>query len=105
MDRFTIDIAERDCVSVLRMSGELDIAAAEVVRRAIVDSLADAPSIRVDCSDVTFIDSIGVKSLLHLLAWAGERDGAIEFSFSAPVARVLGTLGIADRFPGSVVAA
>jgi anti-anti-sigma factor len=105
VERFTIDVAENDGSYVLTMTGELDIAAAEVVRRAIVERLVDPRSVRVDCLGVTFIDSIGVKALFHLLTWSRERGGAVEFSFSPPVARVLSTLGIADRFPRSVAAA
>jgi len=99
VDRFTVDVTDSDGTRVLTMAGELDIAAAETVRRAIDERLEDARSVRVDCTDVTFIDSIGVKALLHLLLSSHERGAIVEFSFSTPVARVLNALGIADRFP------
>jgi anti-sigma B factor antagonist/stage II sporulation protein AA (anti-sigma F factor antagonist) len=90
------------CELILR--GELDIEAAERIRRAM-ERFADAREVRVDASDVTFVDSIGIRSLLHIAEWC-ERSGArCSFVFSTPVSRVLRVLGIEGRFPHGNAAA
>ena len=51
---------------MVRLSGELDMAGAEDVRRFIETELTkEYVAIRFDCQGVTFIDSIGVKALLR----------------------------------------
>ena len=80
---------------MVRLSGELDMAGAEEVRRFIDTTLsADYPSVRFDCRGVTFIDSIGVKALLHLARSCAEMGIEPEFRLSPRIDRVLTAMGV-----------
>jgi anti-anti-sigma factor len=81
---------------MVRLSGELDMAGAEEVRRFIESDLSDKQyaEIRFDCRAVTFIDSIGVKALLHLARRCAEMGVQPEFRMSARIERVLAAMGL-----------
>ena len=73
---FEVDVEDLDGAVVLRLRGELDLATAPELRRAIsVGLAADATGIVVDLAKLTFIDSTGITELLtgHDLARAGGR--------------------------------
>ena len=80
---------------MVRLSGELDMAGAEEVRR-FVDSDLNKPyaEVRFDCRGVTFIDSIGIKALLHLARRCAELGAESEFRLSARIERVLDAMGL-----------
>jgi len=80
---------------MVRLSGELDMAGAEEVRRFIDSTLArDYAAISFDCRGVTFIDSIGVKALLHLVQRCAEMGVEPTFSLSSRIERVLSAMGL-----------
>jgi anti-anti-sigma factor len=80
---------------MVRLSGELDMAGAEDVRRFVETELDTGyAEIRFDCRGVTFIDSIGVKALLHLARRCAKLGVEPEFRMSARIDRVLTSMGI-----------
>jgi len=80
---------------MVRLSGELDMAGAEEVRRFIDTTLAkDYAAVSFDCRGVTFIDSIGVKALLHLVQRCAEMGVEPTFSMSGRIERVLSAMGL-----------
>jgi anti-anti-sigma factor len=80
---------------MVRLSGELDMAGAEDVRRFVeTDMNKEYSEIRFDCRGVTFIDSIGVKALLHLARRSAELGVEPEFRMSDRIERVLTSMGI-----------
>ena len=80
---------------MVRLSGELDMAGSEEVRSFIENDLnKDYAAIRFDCRGVTFIDSIGVKALLHLVQRCAEMGVEPTFSLSSRIERVLSAMGL-----------
>lgn len=80
---------------MVRLSGELDMAGAEEVRRFVETELnTKYGEIRFDCRGVTFIDSIGVKALLHLARRCAELGVEPEFRMSPRIERVLAAMGL-----------
>jgi anti-anti-sigma factor len=80
---------------IVRLSGELDMAGAEEVRRFVETDLnKDYGEVRFDCRGVTFIDSIGVKALLHLARRCAEMGVEPQFRMSARIERVLAAMGL-----------
>jgi anti-anti-sigma factor len=80
---------------IVRLSGELDMAGAEEVRRFVETDLnKDYSEVRFDCRGVTFIDSIGVKALLHLARRCAEMGVEPQFRMSARIERVLAAMGL-----------
>ncbi|MER7332636.1 MULTISPECIES: STAS domain-containing protein [unclassified Micromonospora] len=77
---------------VLCPAGEVDMATADALGAAITDALG-RPGVRevlVDLADVGFLDSSGVRVLVHGVALARERDVTLRVANPQPVvARVL----------------
>lgn len=62
-DGFDIAVERRTGGTLIRCTGELDIATAERLEAAI--ATADGPEVVIDCSELSFIDSTGVRTLLR----------------------------------------
>ena len=82
---------------IVRLVGELDLAGADAMRRLAGWVEAHPPGLPLvlDLSDLTFVDSSGIRMLL-------ETSTSVEpvalFAPSPPVARVLDIIGLRDRF-------
>ena len=75
---FHVEIAAGDGATLLRLSGELDMATAPRLREALSSVLDARPSsIAVDVADLTFVDSTGVGVFLS----ASRRAATIECPF------------------------
>lgn len=76
-------------VAVLVLSGELDLAAAPILR-ARVDGAASGRGLVLDLREATFIDSAVLKELLRARAELAASDvGLVLAGVSAPVRRLL----------------
>jgi anti-sigma B factor antagonist len=82
---------------VVHLVGPLDIATSGAVEEALRSALEGGGPVRLDLSDVTFMDSSGMRSLLRAFRLARERDAAFELIPGPPVVqRVLHVTGLAD---------
>ncbi|HWD64984.1 MAG TPA: STAS domain-containing protein [Solirubrobacteraceae bacterium] len=63
-DELSITLAAYDQALVVRPSGALDLEGAAVLKRALQHADSDAPTIVIDLSEVTFIDSTAVSVLI-----------------------------------------
>jgi anti-sigma B factor antagonist len=87
--------------SVLRLTGELDLATAPELRMHGAAELAAARcrTLTIDMSGVTFIDSTGLGVLVDLRRMAGVAEIALELTDVPPrVARIIAIAGLADTF-------
>ena len=81
----------------VRLSGELDMAGAEEVRQFVDTTLAkDYTAVAFDCRGITFIDSIGVKALIHLATRCAEMGVEPTFRVSGRIDRVMTAMGLAS---------
>ena len=80
----------------IRLAGELDLASLPDVETELNGLLAREPGpLLLDLADLTFLDSSGVALLIRL----ANRFTPVETCHAtAPVRRVLGVLGLAERF-------
>jgi anti-anti-sigma factor len=82
---------------MVRLSGELDMAGAEEVRHFIDTTLArDHAAVSFDCRGITFIDSIGVKALIHLAQGCAEMGIEPTFRMNARIERVMAAMGLSS---------
>ena len=82
---------------MVRLSGDLDMAGAEEVRHFIDTTMAkDYAAVSFDCRGVTFIDSIGVKALIHLAQRCAEMGVEPTFRMNARIDRVMTAMGLAS---------
>lgn len=82
--------------TVVRVVGEVDVSNADELRQAVDAALGQTPAdVRVDLSQVAYIDSTGIGVLVG--AATRSREAGIPFSVAGPqpnVRRVLGLLGV-----------
>ena len=80
---------------MVRLSGELDMTGAEEVRQFIDGVMSkDYKAVSFDCRGVTFIDSVGVKALMHLQKRCEDMGVEPAFRMSARIERVLSAMGL-----------
>jgi anti-sigma B factor antagonist len=91
-DLVGLEIEERDDIVVARLTGELDLAAAERTGRRIGEAVpSSARGVVVDMSELEFMDSSGVSMLFSLARRVGSHRQELRVVAPAgkPVARVL----------------
>jgi anti-sigma B factor antagonist len=92
--------AGADGVRLLRVTGEVDFAAAPGLQPRVPDLVADVPAVVLDLSGVTFFDSAGVRLVDAFARTCGGAGTA--FAVAAPpgtiVRRVLGIVGYGPPF-------
>jgi anti-sigma B factor antagonist len=75
---------------IVALEGEIDLEQAGAVRRALLDSLKKGRDVLVDLSQVTYIDSSGIASLVEGLQVAKkQKSGLALVAVSQRVRRVL----------------
>lgn len=103
MERFSVETSATD--GRVTVAGELDLAAAGGLRQALDRRLAEAETetgsgtVVVDCAGITFIDSIGLRTLIEASGKAEQAGvGFILEAVPAPVARVFELAGVTELF-------
>jgi anti-anti-sigma factor len=85
---------------VLMVRGDVDLAASDRLWKEINSRLVPAAHVVIDCSGITFLDSMGLRALIRAAAAADEVADA-RFALAAPtqpVSRVLDLSGTVDLF-------
>jgi anti-sigma B factor antagonist len=100
-DQLQIDTRHEPGRVVLTLSGELDMASAEVLQRSLESEEARAEDlVLLDLQQLQFIDSTGLRSILTALERCRERGQ--EFAItpgSQQVQRLLRITGVAEHLP------
>ena len=89
---------------VIHVTGPLDLGSSDAVERALRDAFDEGTVVRLDLSDVTFLDSSGMRGVLRAYRLAEQRGAAFEVVPGPPaVQRVLRITGVDARltFVGS----
>ena len=83
-------VTEQSGRTVVALAGEIDMEEASKVRRVLLDSMKQKRDIMVDLSQVTYIDSSGIASLIEGLQAARKQKNDLALvSVSRRVRRVL----------------
>jgi anti-anti-sigma factor len=78
-------ITEQSGRTIVALKGEIDMEEAPKVRRTLLGSLKQKRDMLVDLSEVTYIDSSGIASLIEGLQVARKQKNALPWSRSACV--------------------
>ena len=98
MAQFSEDV-RGDGLCVVRVAGELDIAAAPEFIDVVRASLGRCTTVELDLGDVTFIDSSGLGALVRLRKEADAQDASLRLTeISAATDRLLRLTGLVDVF-------
>ncbi|HVL52554.1 MAG TPA: STAS domain-containing protein [Actinomycetota bacterium] len=87
--------------SVVRVTGELDMATADTLRSHLYELLNDgAPDLVVDLAEISFIDSTGLAALVHSFKQAVTKGRSMALLSPAPQAmRVFEASGLLSVLP------
>lgn len=97
IDTFLVDVVRSGRVSRIDCSGEFDLAAGDSFRDAVRRALQDRPEmVVIDCSEVSFIDSIGMRALFHTSDVCRASGVTLTVEMSPTMLRVFDTLGIRE---------
>ncbi len=102
-DALTVTESPFDGGAVVRCAGEIDLTNCERIVEAVMSALDSGPTgLVLDMSEVTFLDSSGIRCLLIAEKSCHERRIPLELISSEPVQRVLDLVGLwfpTDREP------
>ncbi len=92
----SFEIVEGDTPGRLRLVGELDLGSAETAEASIERRSREVLRLKLDLSELSFIDSSGVRILLRALKELTDRGGMLVLEHpTEPVQRVFDLLGLA----------
>ncbi len=98
---FAVDATDRDGTVRLVLRGELDLAVADELRRAVADAFATTPpTVLIDLSGLRFIDSTGLRVVLEARELAAESGVELQLRRGPrEVQRVFSLTGTEDALP------
>ncbi|MBW8804207.1 MAG: STAS domain-containing protein [Catenulisporales bacterium] len=106
MDEFTVSTTTSGTAVRVAVRGDVDLATAEQLQEAVSPLIRAGCEVAVDCAEIQFLDSAGLRVLLELNRRAGEAGGELVLvALSDIVSRVLDLAGVAQMFtvrPGPV---
>lgn len=94
-DTLSIEQVDHDGRRELKLSGELDLATVDALRTALSAAWTEKGALVVDTTDVTFIDSTGLATLIAARQRMGDRLTLIP---GPPTRRLLEIAGAIDHF-------
>jgi anti-anti-sigma factor len=96
---FIVEVSTAGDESFVTCSGEFDLATADRFREGIAQALKAKPRhLHVDCSGVSFIDSIGIRALLHTATSCRDGHTLLTLTMSPQMQRLFDTVGVTDLF-------
>lgn len=93
---FQVAVENYNGKALLRAQGEIDLATVDLLDMAVANALQDGLShVVIDMSEVSFMDSTGIRSLLTNSERVNEAGGKMSIVLSGgPVARTLSVTGV-----------
>jgi anti-anti-sigma factor len=96
---FIVDVVISGDEAFVTCSGEFDLATADRFREGIAQALAAGTRhLHVDCSGVSFIDSIGIRALLHTATSCRDGHTVLTLNMSPQMQRLFDTVGVTELF-------
>ena len=96
---YTCTALDDDQHTVVTVTGDIDFATSEPLWEDLDTRLTPAKSVIIDCSGITFLDSMGLRALLQAKDRARELDIPLTLAApSGPVSRVLELAGVSALF-------
>lgn len=95
--KFQIEVGTFSEHRLITVKGEIDMASAPELQEAITDD--PSSTVLVDLSEVGFMDSTGLRSLLLSRDQLDDAGGTLRLIYGeGPVQRIIDLTGLADRF-------
>tara|TARA_B100000029_G_scaffold240418_1_gene237601 strand:- start:301 stop:633 length:333 start_codon:yes stop_codon:yes gene_type:complete len=85
-----LDITERDGATIVALSGDVDLETSPAVRQGLIECIEKHDNVIVDMSQVSYIDSSGVASLVEAFQLSRKKGSSFALAHvSAAALRVL----------------
>lgn len=97
MPEFSYRVREQSSGHVVEVSGDVDMAVSGQLSE-VLEPLVAAGDVVLDCSAVTFFDSMGLRTVVVAIQQAKQAGTVFDLVPSAAVARVLEPAGMAGIF-------
>ena len=97
----SVDLSEEGDLTILTVRGELDAYSAPTLDAAFDEALAEgAQQLVLDLTEVGFIDSSGLRSMIRARKQVGDAPEALRVADPQPATvRLLDITGLTDHFP------
>jgi anti-anti-sigma factor len=92
VEGFSVElVGRRDGATIVKLSGEVDMACADDVREHLLEVFGDQASLVVDLDGLRYVDSAGIRMLFDLSERLARQDRSLALAVAAdaPVRRVL----------------
>jgi anti-sigma B factor antagonist len=88
-----------DGVSVVALGGELDLSTIRRMEAPLLEQLEQRPAVLVDLSELAFIDSSGIGTLIQAFQGANGTPMTLLISAGSSVDRIFRIAGISEALP------
>lgn len=95
----TVRLGENESRWTLELAGELDLANARTLSKAFDQAEASGGSVRIDLTELEFIDSTGIAMLVAIHRKLGDDRLSLQQSKTNAVRRVLALTGLDAELP------
>lgn len=90
--KLKVGIGERDGVAVISLSGRLDAVTSPQAQRELEHAVAGNPRLLVDCTDLSYLSSAGLRAIV--IAHRNAVDGGGKLALHVPGTEVMQTITI-----------
>jgi len=92
---FSVDHVPDGGRIIVKVAGDIDLATADKLAESLEEAVGQASEVRVDLSEVTFLDSTGIRSLVQAYRSSQSRGGVFYVVGARQwVAKVLDVTGV-----------
>ena len=99
MENFSFHTSHEGAHSLVAAAGEIDLAVASLLWAELDSQITAGRTVVLDCAGVSFIDSVGLRSLVSAAQKAEEVGAVFRLSEPTPaVLRVLDLAGVEELF-------
>jgi anti-anti-sigma factor len=96
-DELSIRTSHKGSVATVAVAGEIDLSTVDELRSAVTGAAAGAERLRLDLTDVEFIDSAGLGGLLELRSTLRSRSVTLEIEAGdGPVRQAMEITGLSE---------
>jgi len=96
-DDLTISVSRDGATVIVTAAGEIDLSTVGELRTAVTEAATDCDRLRLDLSDVEFIDSTGLGGLLELRSTLRARSVTLEIvAGDGPVRQAVEITGLGE---------
>lgn len=93
----TVSTSDENAVRRISAAGEIDISTAPILRSPLVEAVREAESVVVDLTEVTFMDSHGLRVLIEARVAADDKPFVVAAA-SPNVRRLINLSGLGETF-------